>query len=145
PRPTACKALRTLSRLSATALSGRPTMAKTCCPPLIRTCTSTAFASMPTNATVEIWPYMAPPTLLPQAYYAARGASTTKCEHRGFLNFQAAVLQASEFREEMAIDRLPHPHPRNLRPASLKPDARKRPAAAPLRPQPAESKTLRCR
>ena len=40
-------------------------MAKTCCPPLIRTCTSTAFASMPTKATVEIWPYIGAPHIGP--------------------------------------------------------------------------------
>jgi hypothetical protein len=32
-----------------------------CRPPLIRTCTSTGRASMPTKASVEIWPYMDTP------------------------------------------------------------------------------------
>ena len=44
--------------LSATALSGRPTMTKACRPGVMRTCTSTGRASMPTNASVEICPYM---------------------------------------------------------------------------------------
>ncbi len=65
PRPIAWSAFRTRSRLSATALSGKPTMAKTCCPGLILTSTWTGRASIPTNANVEIRPYMLSPASPP--------------------------------------------------------------------------------
>jgi hypothetical protein len=51
-RPMAFSAPRTRSRLSATALSARPTMVKAGMPGLIWTWTSTARASMPSKATV---------------------------------------------------------------------------------------------
>ena len=52
-RPEAISAERTRSRLSATALSGRPTIMKTTLPDEIWTCTSTARASIPSKATVD--------------------------------------------------------------------------------------------
>ena len=62
-----------------------PTMASTCWPPEMRTCTSTGLASMPTKAKVAICPYMAAPRwaargeppLLAQPYWRAREASRT--------------------------------------------------------------------
>ena len=51
-RPIAASAARTRSRLSATALSGRPTMMKAGSPEESCTCTSTARASSPRYATV---------------------------------------------------------------------------------------------
>ena len=53
PRPIAPSALRTRSRTSATALSGRPTMVNAGSPALICTWTSTSLTSMPENATVR--------------------------------------------------------------------------------------------
>jgi hypothetical protein len=50
--PEATSAARTRSRLSATALSGRPTTVKATFPEAICTCTSTARASIPSKATV---------------------------------------------------------------------------------------------
>jgi hypothetical protein len=50
--PEAISAERTRSRLSATALSGRPTIRKITFPGAIWTCTSTARASIPSKATV---------------------------------------------------------------------------------------------
>ena len=52
-RPDVISAERTRSRASDTALSGRPTMLKAGNPGATCTCTSTARASMPSNATVE--------------------------------------------------------------------------------------------
>ena len=80
PRPTACNAFLTRSRLSATALSGRPTMASTCWPELIRTCTSTGLASMPTKATVAIWPYMRRPLGQPHCSRNLIGADPERQE-----------------------------------------------------------------
>jgi hypothetical protein len=51
-KPMAFSAPRTRSRLSATALSGRPTMVKCGIPGPICTCTSIGRASMPSKATV---------------------------------------------------------------------------------------------
>lgn len=53
-RPEAMSAARTRSRLSATALSGRPTSVNTTAPGDTCTCTSTARASMPSKATVAM-------------------------------------------------------------------------------------------
>jgi hypothetical protein len=53
-KPEACNAACTRSRLSATALSGRPTMLNIGRPGVISTCTSTGTASMPWKATVVI-------------------------------------------------------------------------------------------
>ena len=51
--PEAISAARTRSRASDTALSGRPTTLNAGRPGATCTCTSTARASMPSNATVE--------------------------------------------------------------------------------------------
>jgi hypothetical protein len=51
-RPSAPIAARTRSRLSVTALSGRPTMVKAGRPEAIWTWTSTVMTSMPRKATV---------------------------------------------------------------------------------------------
>ena len=51
-RPDAIKAARTRSLLSPTALSGNPTRMKATPPGVTWTWTSTARASMPSNATV---------------------------------------------------------------------------------------------
>ena len=56
PRPAS--APRTRSRLSATALSGRPTTVNAGRPAPICTCTSTGSASIPRKATVSIWATM---------------------------------------------------------------------------------------
>jgi hypothetical protein len=53
-RPMAPSELRTRSRDSPTALSGRPTMVNAGSPELICTWTSTSLTSMPLNATVRI-------------------------------------------------------------------------------------------
>ena len=50
--PDAMSAARTLSRLSPTVLSGKPTMLNTTFPEETSTCTSTGRASMPSNAIV---------------------------------------------------------------------------------------------
>ena len=54
PSPSAPSALRTRSRNSATALSGRPTRVNAGRPALICTCTSTSLTSIPENATVRM-------------------------------------------------------------------------------------------
>ena len=60
-RPEATSAARTRSRASDTALSGSPTMLKAGRPGATCTCTSTARASMPSNATVATrWTMTAP-------------------------------------------------------------------------------------
>src|ERR1700686_2913554 len=61
-RPEATSAARTRSLASLTALSGNPTMAKCSRPGATWTCTSTARASMPSNATVVTrWTMPLPP------------------------------------------------------------------------------------
>ncbi len=60
-RPDATRAERTRSRASDTALSGSPTTLKAGRPGATCTCTSTARASMPSNATVATrWTMSAP-------------------------------------------------------------------------------------
>jgi hypothetical protein len=59
-RPDACNAACTRSRLSATALSGRPTIWIPTLPGATITCTSTGTASMPWKATVRTRETMLP-------------------------------------------------------------------------------------
>jgi len=65
-RPEAISAERTRSRASETALSGSPTMAKAGKPGATSTCTSTARASIPSKATVEMRCTMPPSAALPK-------------------------------------------------------------------------------
>ena len=59
--PRVASAPRTRSRLSPTALSGRPTTANAGKPALIFTCTSTGWDSTPWKATVAMWETMKTP------------------------------------------------------------------------------------
>ena len=76
--PIALSAPRTRSRLSATALSGRPTMAKAGSPGPIWTCTSTARASMPSKATVVTRANMAQRPPFPAAFTLTEGGAVRK-------------------------------------------------------------------
>src|SRR5580704_7233738 len=71
--PEATSAARTRSLASLTALSGNPTMAKCGSPGATWTCTSTARASMPSNATVVTrWTISSPPPARQRSATAAR-------------------------------------------------------------------------
>ena len=76
--PDATKAARTRSLASDTALSGRPTMLKAGRPGATCTCTSTARASMPSNATVVTCWTMSPPTRAGSLAYANEGNKNIK-------------------------------------------------------------------
>ena len=76
-RPIAPKAPRTRSRLSATALSARPTTMKLGRPGSNCTCTSTARASSPKNATVDTIATTPPPVCTP-CHPSAGGAAVQR-------------------------------------------------------------------
>ena len=82
-RPEATSAARTRSRASDTALSGRPTTLNAGSPGAICTWTSTARASMPSNATVETRWTMASPCYGGQPSGRHGQASKTIREHFG--------------------------------------------------------------
>ena len=83
PEPDRVSAPRTRSRLSATALSGRPTMVKAGSPGPIWTCTSTARASIPSKATVVTRANIAK-TPVPSSVTLAKAPTTGKNNQRTF-------------------------------------------------------------